>query len=375
MDAATDQNEARPQTMTNGTQPLVSVLVPMRNEERYIEACLCSLAAQDYPHDRFEVLVIDGASTDRSRDLAQQFTFADDFHVRILDNPARKTAPGLNIGLTAARGEVIIRVDGHAEVAPDFLSQSVAALRDTDADAVGGPIESVAQGLIGEAIALAMSSPFGVGNAAFRYSREPQYTDTVAFAAYRRDVFDRIGGFAEDIDFGEDDEFNYRLGDFGGKIYLTPSIRSLYHTRSSLPALFRQYRAYGRAKVQVLRRHPAQARLRQFVPASFVGVLGGLSLASPVLRPLRRALPLVIGLYAIAAVAASVRIASQRGWRYAPVLPLAFACLHLSYGLGFLESLLAQHDESTTTRGNVGEDFSPPAGEGVSPPPALEDPA
>jgi cellulose synthase/poly-beta-1,6-N-acetylglucosamine synthase-like glycosyltransferase len=320
----------------------------MRNEERYIEACLRSLAGQDYPRDRFEVLVIDGESTDRSRDLAQQFTLADDFDVRILDNPARKTAPGLNIGLEAARGEVIVRVDAHAEVAPDFLSQSIAALRETDADAVGGPIESVAEGLVGEAIALAMSSPFGVGNAAFRYSRRPQYTDTVAFAAYRRDVFERIGGFAEDIDFGEDDEFNYRLGDAGGRIFLSPTIRSVYHTRSSLPALFRQYRAYGRAKVQVLRRHPAQARLRQFVPASFVGVLGGLSLASPFVRPLRRALPLVMGLYLLATVAASLQIASTRGWRYAPVLPIAFACLHVSYGLGFLESLLTSRDGTTS---------------------------
>jgi glycosyltransferase involved in cell wall biosynthesis len=323
----------------------------MRNEERYIEACLRSLAAQDYPHDRFEVLVIDGESTDRSRDLAHQFTFADDFDVRILDNPAQKTAPGLNIGLDAARGEVIVRVDAHVEVAPDFLSQNIAALRETDADAVGGPIESVAKGLIGEAIALAMSSPFGIGNAAFRYSREPQYTDTVAFAAYRRDVFERIGGFAEDIDFGEDDEFNYRLGDMGGKIYLTPKIRSIYQTRSSLPALFRQYRSYGRAKVRVLRRHPAQARLRQFVPASFVGVLGGLSLTSPFVRPLRRALPLAINLYLLAATVASLRIASKHGWRYAPVLPLAFACLHVSYGLGFLESLLSTHDGNTSIPG------------------------
>jgi succinoglycan biosynthesis protein ExoA len=340
--------EVHPQTMTNGTEPLVSVLVPMRNEERFIEACLRSLAAQDYPRDRFEVLVIDGESTDRSADIVRQFADRSDLDVRLLDNPAQKTAPGLNLGLEAARGEVIVRVDAHAEVAPDFLSQNIAALRETDADAVGGPIESVAEGLVGEAIALAMSSPFGVGNAAFRYSREPQYTDTVAFAAYRRDVFERIGGFAEDIDYGEDDEFNYRLGEAGGKIFLTPKIRSVYHTRSSLPALFRQYHAYGRAKVQVLRRHPAQARLRQFVPASFVGVLGGLSLASPFIRPLRRALPLVLNLYLAATLVGSLRIAAKKGWRYAPVLPLAFACLHVAYGLGFLESLLTSRDGKTS---------------------------
>jgi succinoglycan biosynthesis protein ExoA len=326
--------------MTNGTKPLVSVLIPMRNEERFIGACLRSLRSQDYPHDRFELLVIDGESTDGSPGIVQRFAADSDVEVRLLENPALKTAPGLNIGLDAAKGEVIVRVDAHAEVAPDFLSQSVAALEETYADAVGGPIESVAEGLVGEAIALAMSSPFGIGNAAFRYSQEPQYTDTVAFAAYRRDVFERIGGFAEDIDFGEDDEFNYRLGDAGGKIFLTPKIRSVYHTRSSLPALFRQYRAYGRAKVKVLRRHPAQARLRQMVPASFVGALGSLSLVSPILRRFRGLLRLVLTLYLLATFAASFKIASEKGWRYLPVLPLAFACLHVSYGVGFLEALM-----------------------------------
>ncbi len=321
----------------------------MRNEERYIGACLQSLAAQDYPHDRFEVLVIDGESSDASPDIAERFAADSDIDVRLLENPALKTAPALNIGLDAARGEVIVRVDAHAEVAPDFLTESVAALRETEADAVGGPIKSVAEGLVGEAIALAMSSPFGIGNAAFRYSREPQYTDTVAFAAYRRDVFERIGYFAEDIDFGEDDEFNYRLGEAGGKIFLTPKIRSLYHTRSSLPALFRQYRAYGRAKVKVLRRHPAQGRVRQFVPAVFLSSTAGLWLASRVLRAYRPLLKLMLGLYVLVALAASFQIASTKGWRYLPVLPLAFACLHVSYGLGFLESLATNLDGQAPT--------------------------
>jgi succinoglycan biosynthesis protein ExoA len=335
--------------MTNGTDslPLVSVLVPMRNEERYIEGCLRSLTAQDYPHERFEVLVVDGASSDRSRELAQRFIGNGDQNLRLVDNPQRKTAAGLNLALAQASGEVIVRVDAHASVRPDFLRQNVSALAESGADAVGGPIESVGEGLVGEAIALAMSSPFGVGNAHFRYSQEPRYTDTAAFAAYRREVFSRIGAFTEEIDFGEDDEFNYRLADAGGRIYLTPKIGSVYYTRSSLPALGRQYLAYGRAKVKVLRRHPDQARLRQFVPASFVGTLAGLTLLAPMSRPLRRALPLVAGLYVGAVSLASLRIASRRGWRYAPVLPLAFACLHVCYGLGFLQSLLIHRPRSS----------------------------
>jgi glycosyltransferase involved in cell wall biosynthesis len=312
----------------------------MRNEERHIEACLRSLARQDYPRERFEVLVLDGASSDRSRDLVEEFAARGDLNLRLIDNPGRTTARGLNLGIAHAHGDIIARIDAHAAVAPDFLRQSVDALTTTDADGVGGPIESVGRGLIGEAIAIAMSSPFGVGNAHFRYSREAQYTDTVAFPAYRRQIFDRIGPFAEDVNYGEDDEFHYRLGDAGGRLLLTPKIRSTYYTRASLPDLFRQYLAYGRAKVEVLRRHPRQARLRQFVPAVFVTALLGLGVLSLVARPFRRLLVLVVAIYLLASSLASLRIASQRGWRYAPLLPLAFACLHTAYGLGFLGSLL-----------------------------------
>lgn len=318
--------------------PFVSVLIPMRNEERYIEPCLRSLARQDYPRDRFEVLVMDGASTDRSRELTQSVAQTEGLALRLIDNPGRTTARGLNLGLREARGDVIVRVDAHTAVAPDFLTESVAALRESDADGVGGPIESVGEGLVGGAIALAMSSPFGVGNAHFRYSRETRYTDTVAFPAYRRELFDQVGAFAEDIEHGEDDEFNYRLGDAGKKLLLTPRIRSTYFTRSSFPALFRQYLGYGRAKVQVLRCHPRRARLRQFVPAVFVATLAALGALSLVCRLSRRALAVVALTYLAASLVFSVRIAARRGWRYLPLLPAAFACLHIAYGVGFLQS-------------------------------------
>ncbi|MDI6857851.1 MAG: glycosyltransferase family 2 protein [Dehalococcoidia bacterium] len=336
--------------------PFVSVLIPMRNEERYIGPCLRSLARQDYPRDRFEVLVMDGASTDRSRELAQNVAQSESLPLRLIDNPGRSTARGLNLGLREARGDVIVRVDAHTAVAPDFLTESVAALRETDADGVGGPIESVGEGLVGEAIALAMSSPFGVGNAHFRYSRETLYTDTVAFPAYHRKLFDEVGPFAEDIEYGEDDEFNYRLGDAGKKLLLTPRIRSTYFTRSSFAALFRQYLGYGRAKVEVLRRHPRRARLRQFVPAIFVGTLAALSALSLVCGASRRALAVVALSYLAASLAFSVRIASRRGWRYLPLLPAAFACLHVAYGIGFLWSLARTASNKTSTRPDFGEE-------------------
>jgi cellulose synthase/poly-beta-1,6-N-acetylglucosamine synthase-like glycosyltransferase len=238
-----------------------------------------------------------------------------------------------------ARGEVIARVDAHAAVAPDFLSESVAALRRTGADVVGGPIQTLGEGPAGEAVALAVSSPFGVGNAVFRYSRREQWTDTVAFPAYRRDVFDRVGPFAE-IDGGEDDELHYRLRDARGRLLLTPAIRSTYYARRSYWELARQYFGYGQAKVVVLSRHPRQTRLRQLVPAAFVLALLASSAAAAFGGLLLLPLIALVGAYALASLTASVITARANGWRQLLRLPLAFACMHLAYGLGFLVGLL-----------------------------------
>ncbi len=319
------------------TRPFVSVLVPVRNEERYIERCLYSLAAQDYPRARFEIVLIDGMSTDATRGTIARFAAESTIDLRLLDNPKQRTAPALNIGLAASRGDVIVRVDGHAHVAPDFLSRSVAALIETGADCVGGVIESEGDTYLGRAIAVAMSSRFGVGGAAFRTAGAAGPVDTVAFGAYRREVFDRIGGFAEDVDRGEDDEFNYRLLDSGGTIVLAPEIRAHYTVRGDLRTLWRQYFGYGRAKVEVLRRHPAQARPRQLIPLALVLAFAGAAALGPVTR--FRGLQLVAAVYTLAATTASLVLAVRRGWRVSPPLPVVFACLHGSYGLGFAAGL------------------------------------
>jgi cellulose synthase/poly-beta-1,6-N-acetylglucosamine synthase-like glycosyltransferase len=334
------------------SEPFVSVIVPIRNEERYIERCLYTLARQDYPRERFEVIVVDGRSDDATRPIVNRFAAETMMDVTLLDNPRRRTAAGLNIGLEAARGDVIVRVDGHAAVAPDFLRRSVAGLLDTGADCVGGVIESEGDTYLGRAIALAMSSRFGVGGASFRVGgRGP--ADTVAFGAYRRDVFDRIGRFTEEIEKGEDDEFNYRLRDAGGSILLVPGIRARYTVRGGLRGLWRQYFGYGRAKPEVLRRHPAQMRLRQLAPAALV-LAGGVATARAISGS-PTSLRILAVVYTCGATTASLALASQRRWRYFPVLPIAFACLHLSYGLGFIAGLsdLAGRMLSRTARPGV----------------------
>ena len=318
--------------------PFVSIIVPMRNERRHIERCLRSLVDQDYPRERFEVIVADGRSTDGSRELVESMQ-QELPNLRLLENRGKHTARGLNIGLAFARGDVITRVDAHAAVAPDFLRESVAALRRTDADVVGGPIETLGEGPMGESLARAVSSPFGVGNAVFRYSQEEQWTDTVAFPAYRRDVFDRIGVFSE-IDGGEDDEFHYRLRDIGGRILLTPAIRSTYYARSTYWGLAQQYFGYGQAKVVVLSRHPRRTRLRQLMPSALVLALLAAVVVAAFGGLLTVPLAALVAAYVVATIGASIVVSRRHGWRHLLRLPLAFACMHFAYGSGFLFGLV-----------------------------------
>ena len=315
--------------------PPVSAIVAMRDEEAFIGKCLDSLAAQDYPSELLEILVVDGRSTDRSREIVS--TKQENMpRLRLLDNEKLISPAAFNIGIREARGQVLIIISAHCYLAPDYVTSCVEYLSKTDADCVGGPIETIGETDTARAIALAMSSPFGVGDALFRYSEREQYVDTLAFGAYRREVFERVGLFDEKLAGSEDDEFNYRLRSHGGKLLLTPAIRSFYYGRGSLAALCRQYFRYGLGKVRVVARHPKLVRLRHFVPALFVAsliVCALLGLASPWFALL---LALVIGCYLVFSLSAAARIAAREGWRYLPLLPAAFACLHLSYGAGFL---------------------------------------
>ena len=315
--------------------PLVSAIVAMRNEESFIEKCLNSLAEQDYPPDLLEILVVDGRSTDRSREIVSVMQ-ENMPNLRLLDNEKRISPVAFNIGIREARGEVLTIISAHCYLAPDYVSRCVEYLERTGADCVGGPIETIGETDTARAIALAMSSPFGVGDALFRYSDREQYVDTLAFGAYRRDVFERVGLFDEDLVGSEDDEFNYRLRGQGGKLFLTPAIRSFYYGRSSLRALCKQYFRYGRGKVRVMRRHPGQVRLRHLIPSLLVLSLlvsAALGFFSPWFALL---FAVIVGCYVLASLLVALSIARGEGWRYLPLLPAAFACLHLSYGAGFL---------------------------------------
>src|SRR5687768_10815307 len=216
----TTDTVAQPFT-ADATHPFVSVIIPVLNEEGFIGRCLQALASQDYPKERTEVIVLDGGSTDATEYETQKTAEAANLTVFFAPNPQRTTAAGRNLGLTLAHGDVIIHLDGHTHVAADFISANVRVLRESGADAVGGPIETRGHGVVGRAIALAMSSGFGIGDTAFRHTQAGlQETDSVPFGAYLRDAFERAGNYAEDMNRGEDDEFNYRLLAAGGRIVL-----------------------------------------------------------------------------------------------------------------------------------------------------------
>ena len=228
----------------NKDGPFVSVIIPIRNEEKYLAQCLQSVIAQDYPKDRMEILVVDGKSEDRSREIVAEFGSKYPM-IKLLDNPRLIVSTAMNIGIKNAKGDVIIRVDGHCLLESDYISQCVKCLRRTGADNVGGLMQAVGQGYVGEVIALALNSFFGSGGSKFHYASKEQYVDTVYLGAFPRHVFDKVGLFNEKLVRNQDYELNYRIRAAGGKIFLSPAIKSYYYGRSSLRDLWHQYFQYG----------------------------------------------------------------------------------------------------------------------------------
>jgi len=310
--------------------PSVSIIIPMCNEERFIAQCLDSILSNDFPKDRLEIVVMDGMSVDRSREIVQNYAQRHPL-IRLVDNHRSIQAAALNLGIREAKGEIIIRMDAHTAYAPDYIRQCVTALQATGAVNVGGPQRAVGTGYISNAIAIAITSPFGIGDALFRYSDREEWTDTVYLGAWYKRTLEGIGGFNEEWSVNEDYQLNYRLRQAGGKILLSPKIRCRYYVRGSLSALAHQYFRYGFWKVKTIEAYPDSLRWRQLFPPAFVlALVVSLSL----LPVLWRAGIIVPGLYLIANVVVSFETARQRRWLYLPVLPIVFATLHLSWGAG-----------------------------------------
>lgn len=324
-------------------RPFVSVIMPVRNEGDFLAESLGAVLSQDYPHDRMEVLVADGISTDGTRAIVASLAARHPQHsVRVVDNPGRIVAKGLNAALAVARGAVVVRVDGHCRIATDYVSRCVEHICRDAVDGVGGSINTVATTPGGRAIAAVMSSPFGVGGSAFRtVTGRTMLVDTVPFPAYTRRAIDIAGPFDEELVRNQDDEYNYRLRKLGARILLAADVKSDYYSRTSLRSLWWQYFQYGFYKVRVMQKHVLQMQVRHFVPPAFVLFLLSGLLLSPWSLWVRRAWLLVLLLYVLATLAASVAAVRRSGWHRPWLLLVAFPILHLSYGSGFLVGLLA----------------------------------
>ena len=324
--------------------PKVSIVMPVRNEATFIEQSLAAVLTQDYPHDRMEVLIANGMSSDGTRDVIARLTKSHDITVTVLANPGKIVPTGMNIGIRQARGDIIVRVDGHAVIQRDYVRLCVEFLTETGVDCVGGIVESVGSSYVGKAIATAMSSAFGVGGSVFRtasVSTKPALTDTVPFGVYRSEVFERIGLFNEQMVRHQDYEFSYRLRKAGGRIMLLPLAKAKYHVRTTLRSLWKQYWQYGIWKGRFIRAHPRSLKLRHLNPPLFVFALVVSVLLAIFSNPLAWTLGVSLGAYAIFISGALISLSIKGKFKYIPIMPAVFACLHMSWGLGIWKGLFS----------------------------------
>lgn len=318
--------------------PLVSVVIPMRNERKTIEDCIRSVLSQDYPQDKLEIIVVDGMSEDGSHQMVASMAQRSD-NIFLFDNPKKSTPRGLNLGIQKSKGSVVIILGAHSLLSPNFISLNTKYLEEKDAQCVGGTTENVGDTYVQRAIGLAMSSPFGILSAPYRYSSRSQYVDTVIYGAYRRELFEELGLFEENGIISEDAEFNWRIRKAGYKIFYTPEIKTFYHPRESIPKLIRQFFKYGILRLNVIKKHMDALKVKHLLPSLVLLSMITLIVLSIWKRIFLLPVVALAGAYLILILIGSVQICLHKGWKYLAVLPLIFLALHVSFAVGFLAGL------------------------------------
>tara|TARA_B100000287_G_C20664222_1_gene791195 strand:- start:1858 stop:2937 length:1080 start_codon:yes stop_codon:yes gene_type:complete len=334
-------------------EPEISIILPIRNEVAFIERTLNSILNQSYPINKFEIIISDGMSDDGTRRIIKNYQSRYS-NIFLIDNPKYIVPTGFNLALNRARGKIIIRVDGHTIIDKNYIYSCKKALKDSEASNVGGLMNAKSDTILGQVIAIATSSKFGIGNAHFHYSQKSRYVDTVYMGAWKREVFCDIGGFDEDLIRNQDDEFNFRLIQNGKKIWLDRSIKSTYYPRNSFYNLFKQYFQYGFYKLRVMQKRNGIASLRHLVPPGFVfGIffcvflyLYGLS---------KIPLQIYLGAYFLSnslsvlfIIIKKIKLKSMNIKLFLALLvqlPIVYFILHFSYGLGFCFAFFYFYDK------------------------------
>ena len=323
--------------------PFVSVIVPVRNEERHLSRCLESILAQEYPRERLEIVIVENGSTDDTVSVAEGFARRD-ARIRLLISQARNQAEAMNVGIRAARGDIVARVDGHSYLGAGYLCGVVDALRRyPDAVGVGGPFLPAGETLMERVAGRARSSPIGVGGG---YGSDRKTEDhpvaTVQCGGYWRAALLEIGLFDVDMAYGEDEELNWRFVRSGRVVMLCPGLAQYYRPRGSLRALARQYWNYGQGRLRVVRKHPDFLRAKHLVPSAFVVGLPLLGMAALFGGAASFVAGGIASLYAALLIGAGAVEAGRGGWREAWLVPAAIFCMHAGYGSGMLWGMIQQ---------------------------------
>ncbi|MFA6375892.1 MAG: glycosyltransferase family 2 protein [Candidatus Paceibacterota bacterium] len=325
--------------------PFVSVVIPCRNEEKFIGACLDSIIINDYPKDKLEILVVDGISNDRTRKILEKYS-KECRYIKILDNLKKIIPVAMNIGIGNAKGEIIMKMDGHATYQKNYVSRCVEYLNEYSADNVGGiwkivPRENTP---ISKAIALALSGRFGSGDAYIKIgSKKPRWSDSVSFGCFKKGIFKKIGLFNEKLIRGSDMDFNKRIKKAGGKILLVPDIVTNYYADANFKSSWRHNYSDGFWTTHVLKFGSNAFSVRHLIPLFFVLNLILSALLSFVFFPFLWLFLSIIGAYSLASIVASANIlvhTRQKDARYLFLLPAAFLIRHTAHGIGALFGLI-----------------------------------
>lgn len=321
----------------NTAWPFVTVIIPVYNEERFIGTALDGVLAQDYPAAKLEIVIADGMSSDNTRQIIQRFMAAHP-NIELILNPQRIVSTGLNRAIHAAKGEVIVRLDGHCEYPGDYVRRVVELRQQLGADNVGGVLVPVGTSYVQQAIAKAYYSPAGFFGAALKGaggSEVIRQVDAVHGGCWRRDRLLAVGGFDEQFVRNQDDELSFRLRKNSGKIYQYLGIRVKYHVRNSFKKLLQQFFQYGYWKVSVIKKHPQQAGVRHFAAGLFVLTLVTLAISGLFTRAGALAFAILANAY-IATIAATSFFQTRHEIRLWPGIIAALVLMHVGYGFGFL---------------------------------------
>lgn len=323
---------------------MLSVVCPIYNEEKYISKCIDSLLQQKYPKNNLEILFVDGMSIDRTRDIVQDYSIKYPF-IRLINNPFRIVPYAMNIGITSAKGDVIVRIDAHCEYPNNYLYELEKNLLTLEnAENVGGICETLPCNNSASAIgiAIALSSPFGMGNSHFRIGADKvMKVDTVPFGCFRRDIFYKIGLYDTDLIRNQDDELNGRIIKYGGTIYLIPSLKIKYYARDSILKIRKMFYEYGLFKPLVNKKLGHPTTIRQFFPLVFLLCIVLGSLLSIFSKWILYSFISILLIYGIIAISISFKSAKEyKQISLIVLLPFIFLNIHLSYACGYIGTVV-----------------------------------